>query len=108
MGLFSTASKAAVIGLVLAIALPPFFHQAKVIGVLRTPSSTIIAPENFVVISDTTYCEDIHYYSQAHVLFAACEDNNYTRYEWFPPLAIFDRPEVIGQGSIHVIDPKVR
>lgn len=107
MGFFSTGLKAGIIGVVLAVALPPFFHQAKVLGVLRTPSSTPIAPENYVAISDTTHCEDIHYYSPANVLFTACEDNNSTRYEWFPPLVIFDRPEVIGQGSIHVIDPKV-
>jgi hypothetical protein len=107
MGFFSTASKAAILGLVFAFALPPVFRQAKVIGVLRTPSSTPIAPDKYVVIPDTTYCEDIHYYTQARLLFTACEDDNSTRYKWFPPLAIFDHPEVIGQGSIHVIDPKV-
>ncbi|CRG87864.1 alpha-L-arabinofuranosidase [Talaromyces islandicus] len=106
MGLLSTASKAAIIGLVFAVAFPHCFRQAKVIGVLRTPSSTPIAPEKYVVIPDTTYCEDIHYYSQANILFTACEDDNSTRYEWFPPLGIFDHPEVIRQGSIHVIDPK--
>lgn len=77
-------------------------------GMFRELESMPLAyPEDFVTIKDTTHCEDIHYYAPAHILFSACEDVSATRFTWFPPLAIFDDPNVAwnSKGSIHTIDP---
>ncbi|KAK3936640.1 hypothetical protein QBC46DRAFT_452578 [Diplogelasinospora grovesii] len=80
-----------------------------VMGVMRKPGNTHIQQE-VVYIADTTHCEDLHYHAPSNTLFTACEDNAATRFSWFPPLAVFDDPELAAksQGSIHVIDPNTK
>ena len=101
------------IGILLAYAfyaLGPSVHRSlTVLGALRGEVPHTLDVEEIIVIPDTTHCEDVHYYAPGASLFAACEDNANTRFRWFPPLAVFDDPELgkRGRGSIHVISPKV-
>ncbi|KAK0619382.1 hypothetical protein B0T14DRAFT_432014 [Immersiella caudata] len=101
-------------GILLAYAVyvlgPPIHHSLTVLGVFRRDPLSTLSAEEFIIIRDTTHCEDLHYYAPSGSLFAACEDNPDTRFGWFPPLANFDDPELgkRGRGSIHVIDPKAR
>lgn len=81
----------------------------RVLGVFRTPANTVVAdPADFVVIDDTTHCEDLHHHEASNLLFTACEGSQETRYAWFPPLAIRKDPgaTTTARGSLHVIDPK--
>lgn len=84
------------------------YRSLTVLGAFRRSPLTTLSAEHIVVIQDTTHCEGLHYYAPSASLFAACEDNASTRFGWFPPLGIFDSPELgrRGKGSIHVIDPK--
>lgn len=40
------------------------------------------------VIPDTLYCEDLHYHEPSNLLFAASEENDQTRWNWFPPSVV--------------------
>ncbi|KAF7553149.1 hypothetical protein G7046_g7181 [Stylonectria norvegica] len=94
------------------VALTLFYGQVlqrplAVLGVFRTPVPTVQAnADDFIFIDDTVHCEDVHYYEPTNVLFAACEDSPENRFLWFPPLGMFQAPEIAvkTQGSIHVID----
>lgn len=90
---------------------PDVFRAFKTLGIRRQIESTVVASAaEFVAIKDTAQCEDVHVHAPSGLLFAACEDTVVPRSKWFPPLANFVDPSVIGnaQGSIHIIDPKVR
>ncbi|KJZ75167.1 hypothetical protein HIM_05361 [Hirsutella minnesotensis 3608] len=102
-------------GLVLVLALlgsylygPSVRRAGLVLGVFRSANQSSHAPEDLQTIPLTAHCEDIHYHKSSNLLFTACEDDPATRHAWFPPLAIFDHPEVGFQarGSLKTIDPK--
>lgn len=81
-----------------------------VLGLFRNPASTILTSANeFAIVGGTTHCEDLHYHEPSESLFTACEDNESTRYSWFPPLANYDNPSgaAKARGSIKIIDPVV-
>lgn len=65
------------------------------------------------VIEDTRHCEDLHYWEASNgrgMLFTACEGRGSRRTKWFPPMTVFDDPELGSgdmTGSIHVLDPEV-
>ncbi|KAM5344488.1 hypothetical protein ACJ41O_013024 [Fusarium nematophilum] len=87
---------------------PSIRRFTTVVGIFRTPSSTKVADGDFVVIEDTTHCEDLHHHLASGLLFAACDDSDSPRFSWYPPLGLLGDP-LAGQksrGSIHVIDPK--
>ncbi|PKS12582.1 hypothetical protein jhhlp_000790 [Lomentospora prolificans] len=88
---------------------PDAFRAFKTLGVRRHLENTVIAnAADFVKIEDTAQCEDVHFHETSGLLFTACEDTVVPRSKWFPPLANFADPGVVGnaQGSIHIIDPK--
>jgi hypothetical protein len=65
------------------------------------------------VIEDTRHCEDLHLWETSNgkpVLFTACEGKGSRRFKWFPPMTVFDDPE-LGSGdatsSLYVLDPEV-
>lgn len=90
---------------------PRLRRTSLVLGVFRTPASRdSVSLEHFSTVENTVHCEDLHYHESSKMLFTACEDEETTRYSWFPPLTIFDDPTAASkaQGSVKVIDPKVR
>jgi hypothetical protein len=66
------------------------------------------------VIEDTRHCEDLHLWETRDgkaVLFTACEGKGSSRLKWFPPMTVFDDPELgsgDATGSLYVLDPEVR
>lgn len=88
------------------------FHVRRVIyvaGVFRRPERTELAPGDYVVIDNTTNCEDLHYHEPSGFIFTACEDHKGSRLEWFPPIGHFGDPDVARmKGRLQIIDPKVR
>lgn len=110
MKLFSLSLLVALVAYVLYTVGPNLHRAVTALGVLRKYPDGVVIKEGAIVIPDTTHCEDIHYHAPSGLLFTACEDNAETRFKWFPPLANFDSPDLASksQGSIHVIDPKVR
>ncbi|THX68924.1 serum paraoxonase/arylesterase family protein [Aureobasidium pullulans] len=109
-GLFTYASVVALAALS-AYVYPPVRHELTVVGIGRAvPQSTIPSSSSsadYVRIEDTYHCEDLHHYTPANLLFAACEDRP-TRFGWFPPLHNFEPPVDGTQGSFHVIDPETK
>jgi hypothetical protein len=89
---------------------PDLQRAVVVLGVFRKYPTATISKDELVIIPDTVNCEDLHYHAPSGTIFTACEDDADVRFRWFPPLANFDDAELAGrsQGSIHVIDPKVR
>ncbi|KAJ5937438.1 hypothetical protein N7454_004738 [Penicillium verhagenii] len=89
-----------------AYLVPIILHVVKIGGVLKTPTPTVLGEgQGPIRIEDTIHCEDVHHYRPANLLFAACEDNKYTRLDWFPGLGHLT-PHSPARGSIHVVDPK--
>jgi hypothetical protein len=88
---------------------PTVHRTLTVLGALRVYPPGANVKGEVVVIQDTVHCEDLHYHALSGTLFTACEDDFETRFQWFPPLANFDNPELgsKARGSIHVVDPKV-
>jgi hypothetical protein len=97
------------LGLVALVAFlaGPISHFVQITGVFLTPNSTVLGEsQGPIYIEDTIHCEDVHHYRPANLLFTACEDNKNIRFSWFPPLGHL--LPLTAQGSIHVVDPKVR
>lgn len=106
----NTALNAVTIGLVAFGALKvvrPVHEQLTLVGLFRTPNSTVYAQGDLVAIEDTIQCEDIHWYEPSNEIFTACQDENDGRFSWFPPLGNFGDYKKAGKGSLHVIDPQV-
>ncbi|RDA87798.1 hypothetical protein CP532_2458 [Ophiocordyceps camponoti-leonardi (nom. inval.)] len=82
------------------------YRTLVVFGVFRTPGHSPAV--DVTAIPNTLHCEDLHYHESSGQIFTACEDDEKTRYSWFPPLANFDDPTVGSQarGSLKVINPK--
>lgn len=95
------------ITLLVALLAPTVIHYSKIGGPFLTPKPTVLGQgQGPVVIEDTVHCEDVHHYRPANLLFTACEDEIKTRFDWFPGLGHLEA-HAAGQGSIHVVDPKV-
>lgn len=69
-----------------AVLYRPIALRIDVLGVSR-PLDKIqnIHGEDFQVIQDTLYTEDLHYHEPSGLLFGASEEKAETRYQWFPP-----------------------
>lgn len=69
-----------------AVLFRPIALRVDVLGVSR-PLDKIenIHGEDFQVIPDTLYTEDLHYHVPSGLLFGASEEKAETRYQWFPP-----------------------
>ncbi|KAJ5594512.1 uncharacterized protein N7459_000720 [Penicillium hispanicum] len=104
MGLFRSAFGISLVALA-AILAPVGIHFVKPLGIFYTPKPTVLGDgEGPIRIEDTLYCEDVHHYRPANLLFTACEDSKVTRFEWFPGLGHLNPQS--SRGSIHVVDPK--
>ncbi|ORY55247.1 serum paraoxonase/arylesterase family protein [Pseudomassariella vexata] len=106
--LAAKASVVALVSIVLSFLFGPEVHRTvTVMGVFRTPASTVLASTHDIVsIEGTTYCEDLHYHDPSHSLFTACQGSNLTTHSWWPPVAIFDDVTAVqhARGALYVID----
>ncbi|KAK5995389.1 Serum paraoxonase/arylesterase 2-like protein [Cladobotryum mycophilum] len=78
----------------------------KVLGIFRTPNSTVVPEGDFFVIEDTTHCEDLHYYPLSNEIFTACESSYGTRHSWFPALEHLNVTGIPLNGNLQVIDAR--
>lgn len=69
-----------------AVLYRPVTLRVEVLG-LNRPASAIqnVHGEDFQLISDTLYCEDLHHHLPSGLLFSASEEKAETRRQWFPP-----------------------
>ncbi|CEJ56848.1 hypothetical protein PMG11_05565 [Penicillium brasilianum] len=105
MGLLSSAFLG-LFAILVAVLGPAVIHMIRICGPFQTPHPTVLgAGQGPIVIEDTVHCEDLHYHRPANLLFTACEDVKDIRFGWFPGLGHLDA-KAVGQGSIHVVDPK--
>lgn len=97
-------------GIILSPFYSPIVQRVKTLGFTRSQASIVnIHGEGYRSIAGTAVCEDLHLYAPSNQLFAACEGGSVgQRYKWFPPLANFQDENEVSQGTIVVIDPKVR
>ncbi|KFH41962.1 Serum paraoxonase/arylesterase-like protein [Hapsidospora chrysogenum ATCC 11550] len=100
--------RAGLVALLASIYAPAVMRFCQVLGLFRSVHSSVVDPSDFMVIEDTTHCEDLHHHVPSNTIFTACEDSAATRFSWFPALGAFNDPikAMTSQGSIHVIDPK--
>jgi hypothetical protein len=106
MGLLSSAFLG-LFAVLVAVLGPAVIHMIRICGPFQTPHPTVLgAGQGPIVIEDTVHCEDLHYHRPANLLFTACEDVKDIRFDWFPGLGHLDA-KAVGQGSIHIVDPKV-
>jgi hypothetical protein len=87
-----TVTTAVILGtLILLIAMlwGPFAVRVEVLGISRSfhPIRNIHG-EDVHVISNTLYCEDLHYHRPSNLLFTACESNDQDRWKWWPALVM--------------------
>ena len=73
-----------------AVLYRPLSLRVEVLG-LNRPLSKIqnIHGEDFRIIPDTLYCEDLHHHLHSSLLFGASEEKPETRMKWFPPYVVF-------------------
>ena len=88
----------ALIALVGALYGPPVYNRLSVLGVFPTsiPLSTTTAESSVRTIPGTTQCEDVHHHVRSGLLFTACQGEEQTRLDWFPPLGHFEGPDLTG------------
>ncbi|MCJ1453878.1 hypothetical protein MMC28_004227 [Mycoblastus sanguinarius] len=92
-----------------AVLYRPLSLRVEVLG-LNRPLSKIqnIHGEDFRIIPDTLYCEDLHHHLHSSLLFGASEEKPETRMKWFPPISRFEDPRTLDQGTIVVINPETK
>ena len=106
MGVFRSVFSLSLLAGLAAFLTPIITHLVRIGGPFLTPHPTILGEgQGPILIEDTIHCEDVHFYRPANLLFSACEDNQETRFSWFPGLGHLE-PVPSARGSIHVIDPK--
>lgn len=76
----------AVLASLAAVVYKPLTLRAEVLGINR-PLDRIqnTHGEDFGVIADTLYTEDLHHHLPSGLLFGAAEEKVETRWNWFPP-----------------------
>ena len=69
-----------------ALLYRPVTLRLEVLGFTR-PLDKIqnIHGEDFALIPDTLYCEDLHHHAPSNLLFGASEEKAENRWKWFPP-----------------------
>ncbi|KAI1411057.1 hypothetical protein F5Y13DRAFT_66147 [Hypoxylon sp. FL1857] len=102
--------RATAVAIMASVLFTPFSQlitRMKVLGITRLfgPIQNIHG-EDLSVIPDTPFTEDLHYHTPSGLLFGASEGDQKTRATWFPPLAIWKDPRLIGRGTIVVTDTK--
>lgn len=72
-----------------ALLYKPVTLRLEVLGLIR-PWDKIqnIHGEDFRIIPDTLYCEDLHYHEPSGLLFGASEEKPESRAKWFPPFVL--------------------
>ena len=85
----------------------PVYQRLVVVGAFRPEDSlgNIHGVEALKVIPNTAICEDLHHHRFSNQLYAACQDDEVQRLNWFPALANFKNPKDLNTGSITLIDP---
>ena len=75
----------AVLASLTAVFYRPLKTSVDVLG-LNRPLDSIenIHGEDFRIIPDTLYTEDLHHHSSSGLLFGTSEENVDTRWKWFP------------------------
>ena len=69
-----------------AVLYKPLSLRAEVLGVTRSFEKIAnIHGEDFHVIGNTLYTEDLHYHAPSGLIFGASEEKPDTRWNWFPP-----------------------
>ena len=58
--------------------------RLQVLGLTRDKIQNIHG-EDFSLIPNTLYCEDLHYHESSNLLFGASEEKPESRWKWFPP-----------------------
>ena len=73
-----------------ALLYKPVTLRAEVVGFTR-PLDKIqnVHGQDFRLIPDTLYCEDLHYHESSNLLFGASEEKPGSRWKWFPPFVEF-------------------
>lgn len=76
----------AILASLVAVLYKPLAHRVEVLGISK-PLDKIqnIHGEEFQVVSDTLYTEDMHHHIPSGLLFGASEEKAETRWQWFPP-----------------------
>lgn len=71
-----------------ALLYKPVTLRVEVLGFTR-PLDKIqnVHGDDFCLIPNTLYCEDLHYHEHSNFLFGASEERPETRWKWFPPYA---------------------
>lgn len=92
-----------------ALLYKPVALRVEVLGLTR-PLDKIqnIHGDDFRLIPDTLYCEDLHYHEHSNLLFGASEERPETRWKWFPPVANFDDSHALDRGTIIVVNPETK
>ena len=69
-----------------ALLYKPVTLRLEVIGLTR-PLDKIqnVHGEDFRLIPNTLYCEDLHHHRPSNLLFGASEEKSESRSKWFPP-----------------------
>lgn len=100
--------------ILIALYGPPTYHRLRVLGIVPTALPPRVSSSAYEIrtIPNTRHCEDLHHHLKSGLLFTACEGEASPRFDWFPPLAHFDRPEDVptdgARGGLVIVDPKVR
>lgn len=76
----------AVLASLVAVLYKPLTLRVEVLGINR-PLDKVqnIHGEEFQIIPDTLYTEDLHHHLPSGLLFGASEEKPGARWQWFPP-----------------------
>lgn len=82
----SVAAISAVLASFAVLLYKPVTLRIEVLGLTR-PLNKIgnVHGEDFRLIPNTLYCEDLHYHKSSGLLFSASEEKPENRLKWFPP-----------------------
>ena len=85
----TVAAVSAVLVSFAALFSKPVTLRSEVVGLTRAWGKIRnIHGEDFRIIPDTLYCEDLHYHEPSGLLFGASEEKPETRAQWFPAFVI--------------------
>lgn len=85
-GIRTVAALSALLVSLAALLYQPVTLRAQVIGFTRSLDKIQnLHGQDFGLIPDTLYCEDLHYHESSGLLFGASEEKAESRWKWFPP-----------------------